>query len=103
MAIMMRFGAVPWLPGTSIISINQRSESLSYRMRGSEEKFFVIGGVITEVKNESLVTFMALSLPPVALMKERIRPLRLIMNWVGPADPMVSGGKPEHSGKDAAR
>jgi len=64
-------------------------------MRGSVVKFEP--GVRTELKNESVPTLMALSATPVALLNERTRPLRAIMNCVGPTAPIVSGGQPEQS------
>ena len=66
-------------------------------------KLLLVGGVITELKNESVVKFRTLSFTPVALLKERRRPLRAMMNCDGPTAPMVSGGKPEQSDKVAAR
>src|SRR5512137_1448522 len=64
-------------------------------MRGSVVKFEPV--VITELKNESVVVLMALSATPVALLNERSRPLRAMMNCVGPTAPIVSGGQPEQS------
>src|SRR5437879_5869716 len=71
-------------------------------MRGSEEKLLAVGGVITELNKESLETLMAASAAPLVLLNERTRPLRAMMNCDGPAAPIVSGGKPEQSGKVAA-
>src|SRR5262245_56486914 len=69
-------------------------------MRGSVVKFNP--GVITELKNESVSVSMPPSAVPVVLLNERTRPLRAMMNCVGPTAPMVSGGQPEQSLKFAA-
>src|ERR1019366_4699882 len=69
-------------------------------MRGSVATFDP--GVITELKNESVVVSMALSATPVVLLNERTRPLSAITNCVGPTVPIVSGGQPSQSLKVAA-
>src|SRR5512142_2516440 len=69
-------------------------------MRGSVEKFDP--GVKTELKKLSVLALIAPSARPVLLSNERIRPLRAVMNWVGPTAPIVSGGQPEQSLKLAA-
>src|SRR4030095_5234918 len=61
-------------------------------MRGSLVKLLVTGGVITELKNTSGFTSSTPSAVPVALSKERIRPLTATMNWDGPAAPIEAGG-----------
>src|SRR6516162_10917092 len=72
--------------------MNQRPESRSKRMRGSVVKLLVNPGFSTGWKKISLLASRAPSATPVALLKLRKRPLSAIMNWVGPAAPMVSGG-----------
>src|ERR1051325_3484406 len=62
-------------------------------MRGSLVKLFDIGGVITDWKKISVSTLSTPSAMPVLLSKLRIRLLMATMNCVGPAAPMVSGGK----------
>src|SRR6266403_5468896 len=69
-------------------------------MRGSVVKFKP--GVITELKKESVPVSIPPSATPVALLNERMRPMRAMTNWVGPTAPIVSGGHPEQSLKLAA-
>lgn len=55
--------------------------------------FVLVGGVITEAKNVSMVVSITPSATPVALSKVRRRPLTATTNWLGPTVPIVSGGK----------
>src|SRR5258708_4776143 len=62
-------------------------------MRGSLVKLLVKPGFMTGSKKTSLLAFMPPSATPVVLLKLRMRPFSATMNWLGPAAPMVSGGK----------
>src|ERR1051326_2918049 len=52
-----------------------------------------MGGVITELKNTSVLASMPPSFTPVFLLKLRIRPFSATINWLGPTAPIESGGK----------
>ena len=52
----------------------QRPERRSKRMCGSLVKLLFVGGVITELKNVSMLALSAPSATPVALLKVRMRP-----------------------------
>ena len=98
-AIKSRFGRLGFpfgvVLGRSSICRNQRLVKRSYRICGSVVVLWTtpfVRGVMTLLKKTSGSASRTPSVRPVFLSKLRSRPLTRMMNWVGPAAPMESGG-----------
>src|SRR5437773_10544126 len=81
--------------GTSMMVRNQRLVRRSYLTFGSLVKLRppTGNGDMIDAKKTSVSALTTPSATPVALLKVRTRPLTWTTNCVGPAAPIVSGGK----------